>query len=185
VLLVTASLLMLATMSIEPIVTVYVQQLTADATYVSVIAGVIMAVAAVGSGLSAPRLGKLADRAGHARVIVGCLVAAGLLLVAQAAVTNVVQLGILRFLMGLSLGGLLPCVTAAIRHLVDDGSVGRVLGFSVSAQYVGQVLGPLAGGFVGAYVGLRPVFVATGVILLAAAAGNYLLAVTSSANRRK
>ncbi len=185
VLLATASLLMFATMSIEPIVTVYVQQLTDAAAYISVIAGVIMAVAAVGSILSAPRLGKLADRVGHSRVIVGCLAAAGALLVAQAAVTDSVQLGILRFLMGLSLGGLLPCITAAIRHRVDDGSVGRVLGFGVSAQYVGQVLGPLVGGFVGAYVGLRPVFVATGVILLAGAAVNYLLAVTSSASRHR
>lgn len=185
VLLATASLLMFATMSIEPIVTVYVQQLTADATYVSVIAGVIMAVAAVGSILSAPRLGKIADRAGHTRVIVGCLLAAGVLLVAQAAVTDAIQLGVLRFLLGVSLGGLLPCITAAIRHRVEDGSVGRVLGFGVSAQYVGQVLGPLTGGFVGAYVGLRPVFVATGLILLAGAALNYFLAVTSSASRRR
>jgi MFS family permease len=172
VLLTTASLLALATTSIEPIVTVYVRDLTGSAAHVAAYAGILMALTSAGSILAAPRAGRLADRVGHTRVVVGCLVVAGALLLVQAAVTNVVELGALRLLMGVALGGLMPSVTAAVRHLVPGAVVGRILGYGVSAQYAGQVVGPVLGGVVGASLGMRSVFVATGVVLLAVAALN-------------
>lgn len=171
-LLATSSLLLFATMSVEPIITVFVEQLSHDADLASFQAGVIMALGAAGSIMSAPRLGRLGDRIGHLTVITGSLVAAGVLLLAQAAAPNVVVLAVLRLIMGGALGGLLPAITAAIRHRVPDRVVGRVLGLSVSAQYVGQVTGPLMGGYVGAHLGLRPVFVITAVVLLLVAVGD-------------
>jgi MFS family permease len=160
----TGVLLMLANMSIEPIITLYVAQLE-PATRVTFISGVVMSAAALGSILSAARLGKLADHIGHNRVIVGALLASGLLLIPQAYVTAGWQLIGLRFLMGLALGGLLPSVTSVIRHNVPDGSVGRMLGYATSSQYVGQVVGPLLGGFVGGHIGMRAVFLATAVLM--------------------
>ena len=71
--LVTGMLLMFANMSIEPIITVYVQQLVPDPAQVTMVAGLVMSAAALGSILSASRLGKLADRIGHWNVIIGCL----------------------------------------------------------------------------------------------------------------
>ena len=68
----TGLLLMLANMSIEPIITVYVAQLVRDAAPGDAVAGLVMSAAALGSILSASRLGKLADRIGHWNVIVGC-----------------------------------------------------------------------------------------------------------------
>jgi MFS family permease len=176
VLLATASLLALATTSIEPIVTVYVRDLTGSAAHVAAYAGILMALTSAGSIVSAPRAGRLADRVGHTRVVVGCLLVAGALLLVQAAVTNVVELGVLRLLMGIALGGLMPSVTAAVRHLVPGAVVGRILGYGVSAQYAGQVVGPVLGGVVGASFGMRSVFVATGVVLLVVAALNVLTA---------
>jgi MFS family permease len=165
ILLVTASLLMLATMSIEPIVTVFVGQLDPGTDHVSALAGVVMAIGALGSIVSAPRVGRLADRLGYERVITACLTVAAIALGLQALVQDVWQLGALRLLMGLALGGLLPAITAAIRHAVPDGVVGRALGLSVSAQYSGQVLGPLLGGLVAGAFGIRIVFVATAAVL--------------------
>jgi MFS family permease len=163
--LVTGMLLMLANMSIEPIITVYVAQLVRNAAQVTLVAGIAMSAAALGSILSAARLGRLADRVGHWNVIVAGLLVSGLLLIPQAFVTAGWQLVGLRFLMGLALGGLLPCIAAVIRHNVPEGSAGGVLGYSTSSQYVGQVAGPLAGGFVGGHVGMRAVFFATAVLM--------------------
>jgi MFS family permease len=162
-------LLMFANMSIEPIITVYVQAIVADPDDVTRVAGWVMAAAALGSIISASRLGKLADRVGHWTVIVGCLLAAAALLVPQAFVTAGWQLIGLRFLMGLALGGLLPCVATVIRHNVPERSTGSILGLSTSSQYVGQVAGPLAGGFVGGHVGMRAVFLGTSVLMAAGA----------------
>ncbi len=157
-------LLMVANMSIEPIITIYVGQLV-EASRVTIVSGIAMSAAALGSILSASRLGRLADRSGHWRVMIGALVVSALLLIPQAFVTTGWQLVVLRFLMGLALGGLLPCVTSIIRHNVPDGIAGRVLGYSTSSQYAGQVVGPLLGGFVGGHIGMRAVFLGTSLLM--------------------
>jgi MFS family permease len=161
---------MLATLSLEPIVTVYIRQLAPGTDHVAMLAGVVIAIGAAGSILSAPRVGRLADRIGYDRVITACLTIAAVTLGLQALVQNVWELGLVRLAMGLALGGLMPSITASIRHTVPHAVVGRVLGLSVSAQYVGQVLGPLLGGVVAGVLGIRAVFIATAVILLAGAA---------------
>ncbi|MEW6639118.1 MAG: multidrug efflux MFS transporter [Pseudomonadota bacterium] len=171
----TGLLLMVANMSIEPIITVYVAELVTDASRVTLIAGVVMSAAALGSILSASRLGKLADRIGHWQVIVGALAAAALLLIPQAFVTDSWQLIGLRFLMGIALGGLLPCIAAVIRHNVPDNFSGAALGYSTSSQYAGQVVGPLLGGFVGGHIGMRAVFLGTCVLMAAGAIYNWIV----------
>ncbi|SDZ15497.1 Predicted arabinose efflux permease, MFS family [Variovorax sp. YR634] len=170
----TGMLLMLANMSIEPIITVYVATLVEDPNRVTMMAGLVMSAAALGSILSASWLGKLADRVGHWNVIVGCLAVSALLLVPQAFVSSGWQLVVLRFLMGLSLGGLLPCIASVIRHNVPERVAGNMLGYSTSAQYTGQVAGPLLGGFVGGHIGMRAVFLGTCVLMTAGAGWNWL-----------
>ncbi|MGJ7534650.1 MULTISPECIES: MFS transporter [unclassified Variovorax] len=170
----TGMLLMLANMSIEPIITVYVATLVDDPNRVTMMAGLVMSAAALGSILSASWLGKLADRVGHWNVIVGCLAVSALLLVPQAFVSSGWQLVVLRFLMGLSLGGLLPCIASVIRHNAPERVAGNMLGYSTSAQYTGQVAGPLLGGFVGGHIGMRAVFLGTCVLMAAGAGWNWL-----------
>ena len=154
----TGLLLMLANMSIEPIITVYVRTLVSEASQITKVAGYVMAATALGSIISASWLGKVAD---------------SLLLIPQAFVTSGWQLIALRFLMGLALGGLLPCIAAVIRHRVPEGMVGSILGYSVAAQFAGQFIGPLIGGFVGGHIGMRAVFLATSCILLSGAVWNF------------
>ncbi|RDV00981.1 MFS transporter [Trinickia dinghuensis] len=180
----TGLLLMIANMSIEPIITVYVATLVKgplvlhaggarNSGHVTFVAGLVMAATALGSIASASQLGKVADRAGHSKVIILALMAAGVLLVPQAFVTSAWQLIVLRFLMGLALGGLLPCIAAVIRHNVPDHFVGAALGYSLSSQFAGQVTGPLIGGFVGGQIGLKAVFFGTSLLLLIGAAFNW------------
>jgi len=171
--LVTGALLMVANMSIEPIITVFVAQIV-EVRQVTFVAGLVMSAAALGSILSASRLGRLADRIGHWNVIVGCLAVAAVLLIPQAFVTAGWQLVVLRFLMGTALGGLLPCVASVIRHNVPQTVAGRMLGYSTSAQYTGQVLGPLLGGFVGGHFGMRAVFLGTSVLMAIGAIYNHI-----------
>ena len=171
----TVMLLMVAAMSIEPIITVYVRTLVPEGSDVVLMSGLVMAATALGSILAAPRVGRLADRIGTWKVIVACLALTALLLIPQAFLTNAWQLLVLRFLMGMSLAGLLPSINATIRHSVPDGAAGTILGYATSAQYAGQVVGPLIGGFVGGHLGMRAVFLATAAILLAGAACDWWL----------
>jgi MFS family permease len=181
----TGLLLMLANMSIEPIITVYVAQLIGDQSQVTLVSGIVMAAAALGSILSASPLGRLADRVGAWNVIVGALAVCALLLIPQAFVTSGWQLIGLRFLMGLALGGLLPCLASVIRHNVPDGVAGTILGYSTSAQYAGQVVGPLAGGFIGGHFGMRAVFLATSALIACGAAYNWVASAAERAARHR
>lgn len=171
--LVTGTLLMIANMSVEPIITVYVAQLLDDQHSLTMTSGVVMAAAALGSILSASKLGKIADQIGHTQVIIAALSVSALLLIPQAFVTTSWQLIILRFLMGLALGGLLPCITSVIRHNVPHAVSGGILGLSTSAQYAGQVIGPLTGGFIGGHFGMRAVFLGTCLMMAAGAFYNW------------
>jgi MFS family permease len=170
----TGLLLMIALMSIEPIITVYVAQVAAP-DQITFVAGVVMSAGALGSILSSSHLGRLADRIGHWRLVVTSLAVGAALLIPQAFVTSGWQLVLLRFLMGLALGGLMPCVTSVIRHNAPETIAGGLLGYAVSTQYVGQVLGPLAGGFVGGHIGMRAVFLGTSVLMAAGAVGNLVV----------
>ncbi|MEQ7921690.1 MFS transporter [Xanthomonas sp. WHRI 1810A] len=161
--LVVACLVMFSIMSIEPIITVYLTQLHTE--NVTLMAGLVMSATALASVLSASRIGKLADRVGHWKVVMVCLAAAALTLIPQALVSNAWQLVALRFVMGIALGGLLPCIAAIIRHAVPDSVAGRMLGYSTSCQYVGQVLGPLTGGYLGGHYGMPVVFIVTCVLM--------------------
>jgi MFS family permease len=169
-LLVTAMMVLLANMSIEPVITVYVGSLGVEPDRLARIAGVVMACSAFGSMLTAARLGALADRIGAWNVIVGCLVATGLLMIPQAYVHQWWQLAALRALMGMSLAGLLPAIAKLARHAVDESKTGQMLGYLQSAQFSGQVLGPMIGGQIAVHLGLHSVFFATGSLLVACAA---------------
>jgi DHA1 family multidrug resistance protein-like MFS transporter len=169
VLLLTAMMVLLANMSIEPIITVYVSQLGVTHDHLVQTAGLIMACSAFGSILTAARLGALADRIGGWTVIVGCLALTGLVMLPQAFVTSWWQLAALRGMMGMTIAGLLPSIAKLIRHSVDEAKSGKTLGYLQSAQFSGQVIGPLLGGVIGVHLGMRAVFFVTGFLLIACA----------------
>ncbi|RQR87506.1 MULTISPECIES: MFS transporter [unclassified Burkholderia] len=172
-LLVTAMMVLLANMSIEPIITVYIGGLGVDGNHLARIAGVVMAGSALGSMLTAARLGALADRIGSWNVIVGCLLLTALAMLPQAFVTHWWQLAALRVLMGMTLAGLLPSIGKLVRQSVDERATGQMLGYLQSAQFGGQVIGPVIGGQIGVALGLHSVFFVTAALLAACAALAY------------
>lgn len=174
-LLFTAMMVLLANMSIEPIITVYIGQLGVPRDHLACTAGLVMAASAFGSMLTAARLGALADRVGSNRVIIGCLAITAVVMVPQAFVTQWWQLAVLRGLMGMSMAGLLPSVAKRVRALVADHHAGKTLGYLQSSTYAGQVVGPLIGGQVGAWIGLREVFFITATLLLICAGINQMV----------
>lgn len=159
-----STLLMFATISVEPIITEHVRSLTGTTDNVAIFAAIVFALTALGTILSGPGLGKLADRIGHLQILTISLIAATVLLAAQSYAPNLMTFAILRFLTGIALGGITPTVVAAIRRLVPDTSVGLVLGYNVSAQYLGQVTGPILAGWLGGIAGTGTVFFATAIM---------------------
>ncbi|MDR3602503.1 MAG: multidrug efflux MFS transporter [Desulfosporosinus sp.] len=165
-LLVTFFTLALGLYSIEPIVTVYVTQLTKDSSHVALLAGLAFSASGLANIIAAPRLGKLSDKIGAHKVMLVALVVAGILYIPQAFVKNPWQLMGLRFLLGLTLGGLNPSINTLVKKITPDSLVGSVFGFTMSAGYLGVFGGAVLGGQVAAYLGIRYVFFITSALLL-------------------
>jgi DHA1 family multidrug resistance protein-like MFS transporter len=170
---VTFFILSVALYSVEPIVTVYVTQLSRNAGHIALLAGMVFSASGLANIIAAPRLGRLSDRIGAQKVILVALVAAGLIFIPQAFVKNPWQLMGLRFLLGLTTGGLGPSVNILIKKITPDSLTGRVFGLNMSAGYLGVFGGSVLGGQVAAYLGIRYVFFITSALLLINAAWVY------------
>lgn len=152
--------------TIEPIVTVYVGKLSGGTGHVALIAGLVFSASGLANVIAAPQLGKLSDKIGVHKVILFALIAAGIIYIPQAFVSNPWQLMGLRFLLGLTLGGLNPSVNTLIKKITPSYLTGRIFGITISAGYLGVFLGAVLGGQISAAFGIRHVFYITSALLL-------------------
>ena len=83
-------------------------------------------------GSAAPQLGKLSDNVGAKKVILFSLIAAGIIYIPQAFVHNAWQLTGLKFLLGLTLGGLATSVNAPVKKITPSALTGRIFGLTMS-----------------------------------------------------
>lgn len=162
----TVMMLMIANLSIEPIVTIYVKLLAGNNQHIALLSGMVFAASGLATVLVSPSLGRLSDRVGPRKVLLGSLVIAALLFIPQAFVQNTWELLALRFLMGMAGAGLLPSVNTLIKHMVPNEVSGRVYGYNQSAQFIGGLIGPVLGGQMSAMWGIRAVFFSTCALLL-------------------
>ncbi|MBB3323820.1 multidrug efflux MFS transporter [Atlantibacter sp. RC6] len=163
---VTTLVIQLCNGSVGPILALFIQSLAPGSNNIAFLSGLIAAVPGVSALMSAPRLGKLGDRIGTARILMATLIVAVVLFFAMSFVTNPVQLGILRFLLGFADGAMLPAVQTLLLKYSSDQITGRIFGYNQSFMYLGNVVGPLMGAGVSAAAGFRWVFVATALVVL-------------------
>jgi MFS family permease len=154
---------MISPMSLLPL---YVEKLHGSAVNIAFWAGMVSAVTGISNMLASPLLGKLSDKVGAHRILTYALIGAALFLIPQAFVTTVWQLIIVRFLMGVFMGGLLPSVNALIRSYTPDGKESRAFGFNSSTLALGNMLGAVIGGFLSGYIGIEGLFIISGAFLL-------------------
>jgi len=163
---VTTLIMQLALMSIQPIITVYIAEISANTAHLALIAGLVFAASGFSSMLAASRLGKLSDKIGPQKVLLTALLFAGFLFIPQAFVENPWQLGVLRFLLGLTTAGLLPSINNLIKQSTPKEIIGRIYGYNQSAQFSGMFIGSILGGQIAAWFGIADVFFFTATLLL-------------------
>jgi len=163
---VTTLVIQLCNGSIGPILALFIKSMAPDSNNIAFLSGMIAAVPGVSALISAPRLGKLGDRIGTARILMATLIIAVVLFFAMSFVTSPFQLGVLRFLLGFADGAMLPAVQTLLVKYSSDQVTGRIFGYNQSFMYLGNVAGPLMGATVSAMAGFRWVFAATAVVVL-------------------
>ncbi|MCE6965238.1 MULTISPECIES: multidrug efflux MFS transporter [Leclercia] len=163
---VTTMVIQLCNGSVGPILALFIKSMEPDSNNIAFLSGMIAAVPGVSALIAAPRLGKLGDRIGTARILMATLVVAVVLFFAMSFVTTPFQLGVLRFLLGFADGAMLPAVQTLLVKYSSDQVTGRIFGYNQSFMYLGNVAGPLIGASVSAMAGFRWVFAATAVVVL-------------------
>jgi MFS family permease len=162
---ITFFILTVALYSVEPIITVYIGQLTSTTKNVALISGVAFSASGLANVLAAPKLGKLSDKIGAHKVILVSLICAAIIFIPQAFVKNPWQLMCLRFLLGLTAGGLVPSINILVKKITPTSLTGSIFGLNMSAGYLGSFVGAVLGGQVTALLGIRYVFIITSILL--------------------
>jgi DHA1 family multidrug resistance protein-like MFS transporter len=158
---------------VQPMLPIFVE--TLDPTQTAATAtGLIFTVAGIVASISSVIWGRVGDRFGYRKLLVVMALGAGLIYIPQAFVMGVLQLVVLRGVLGIFDGGLLPSANAFIAssnaRRGQGASHGTTYGLVNLANGMGFALGPLSGGLIAASLGLRSVFIVTAVILLVIAA---------------
>ncbi|MFD1268000.1 MFS transporter [Paenibacillus motobuensis] len=159
-------LLQFAMISPMTLLPLYVERLHGTAVNASFWAGFVSAVTGMSNMITSPILGRVSDKIGAHRILTFCLIGAAAMLIPQAFVQSVWQLVIVRFLMGIFMGGLLPSVNALIRFYTPDGMESRAFGFNSSTLALGNMFGALIGGTLSGFIGIEGLFIISGILLL-------------------
>jgi MFS transporter, DHA1 family, multidrug resistance protein len=122
--------------------------------------GVLLGISPFIAGVMAPVWGRLADRHGPKRMVVGALVAYVVLLVLSAFATRVGHLLALRIGVGL-FGGIGPLALAMATARAPREQTGGAVGLVQAAQIMAAAVGPLTGGLLADTIGIRATFVVT------------------------
>jgi DHA1 family multidrug resistance protein-like MFS transporter len=156
-----------STRAVQPLVTVFVQELVGVRPDLATLGGVAFSVTGLAGMVAVPLLGRHSDEIGYRRVLLICLIGATLTSLPQAFAGSYWLFTAERFGVGLFIGAIVPTANALIGRMVSRSERGTIYGMTASATFLGNSLGPLTGGAIAASFGMRWVFLITAALLLA------------------
>jgi MFS transporter, DHA1 family, multidrug resistance protein len=157
----------LSTRTVAPVVTLFVQELLGSPPQLATLSGIAFSITGLANLIAAPFLGNRSDIIGYRKVLLICLAGATLTSAPQIFSNSYWSFLAWRFAVGLFIGGILPTANALIGRSVPREHRGTIYGMTASATFLGNSLGPLSGGGIAAWLGIRWVFVITTLLLAA------------------
>ncbi len=151
---------------VAPIFPLFVEKLMVLKAKPASTTGLIMLVTGLAATLTASVIGRLGDKVGHKKLLVGCTLLSGIFCIPQAMARSVGQLLGIRTLFGLAAGGTGPTINAIIGKIAPRNSYGKAYGLTSSVSMLGGAIGPLLGGVLASQLGLRIPFVIMGGLLI-------------------
>ncbi len=149
-----------------PFAPLFIASLLADQSRVNTITGLTIGVTAGAGTLTAVFLGRLGDKVGHRKILIGSALLAGLFYLPQSQVTSAGQLLLLQALTGAAAGGVVPSISALLAHHSRADQAGSVYGLENSIVSASRAIAPILGSLVVVWFGLRAAFVAAGIVYL-------------------
>lgn len=153
-------------MMLQPLITLYVAQLQGKMEGAMLTSGIVYSLAGVAGAIAAPAWGKFGQRKGFRATLMIGFIGAGVFNIGQFFVGGIYGFGLLQFCWGLFIVGVYPAINTIVVNCTDRNIQGRVFGLTTTANYMGCMAGPLVGGMLSAWMGIRPVFIFAGSLFL-------------------
>jgi len=153
---------------VMPFLPIYIQQMgETDLGAIAMWTGVSLGVTPAMTALFAPIWGRLADRFGRKVMVLRSLASFVILMAAMGFARAPWHLFALRLVQGFFAGYGALCLAMAAEG-APEGRMAQSIGVVQTAQRLGPALGPVIGGIVAAWVGLRATFLVTASFYLVA-----------------
>jgi MFS family permease len=153
---------------VMPFLPIYIQQMgETDVGAIAMWTGASLGVTPAMTALFAPLWGRLADRFGRKVMVLRSLASFVILMAAMGFVRAPWHLFALRLVQGFFAGYGALCLAMAADG-APEGRMAQSIGLVQTAQRLGPALGPVIGGVVAAWVGLRTTFLVTASFYLVA-----------------
>jgi DHA1 family multidrug resistance protein-like MFS transporter len=149
-----------------PITPLVVGKLVTTDMYLSTYSGLVISVTGLTAAVAATCIGKIGDQKGHQHVLLICAIGTGVMFLGHMVVGNIITFLLVRGLVGLVLGGILPAANAIIGASVGQEIRGQAYGVSSSASYFGNFAGPIVAGIFASNLGFQSVFILVAFLFL-------------------
>ena len=143
---------------LTPILPFLVLLLMSSEAGVSSFTGLVVGIESGAATISAIYLGRLGDRIGHRKVVLGSSLGALLCYLPLTMVAQTWQLLMLHALVGIAMGGLVASPSALLAQYTEPGEEGAVYGLDNSIVSGARAVAPLTGAAIAMALGYRGVY---------------------------
>lgn len=152
---------------IQPVLTTYVSELAGQMDNLIFISGLVFSLGGFASAISAPLWGRFGQHHGFHTALTYALIATSICFFLQALPNDLTLFAASQFAVGLFFSGIYPSINAILAENTDAHTKGHVFGLLFSAQQIGSMTGPLLGGVVATFLGIKYIFILAAFIVLA------------------
>lgn len=159
-------LVQFSVMIVNPVFALFIKETFTSIKSISSITGTMLALTGFASAISSAYIGRISDKYGYKKLLIVTILGAGIFYLPQAFVSSISQLMVLRIFLGLFYGGILPIANTIITFSTSPNDRGKAFGVTTSATFLGNTLGPFAGGLIASTLGLKDIFIFTSILLV-------------------
>lgn len=149
---------------VNPIFILYLEELKAPASLLKTLTGLMIGSVGLFTALFAPYWGRRNDRQGYIKTLSLALPIRGIASLLQGFVPSYLFLFPLRIVIGVFTAALIPTLYTALSKRSPAEARGGLMGLASSGTLLGNMLAPIACGWLAAHAGMTWCFVASGCL---------------------
>lgn len=164
--LICGMLVQMVILILQPIMTTYITKLAGQLPNLIFVSGLIFSLGGIAGVITAPFWGQFGQHHGFFKAMCLALVFAGVSITLQGIPDNLYWFAGMQFAGGLFFSGIYPSINAILAANTPPRLKGSIFGLFFSTQQLGSMAGPLLGGVIATFWGMKYVFFTAGAILI-------------------